>query len=217
MKIYQLFINILLGAFAAYVLMDLYYVKHSGLRGPQGPQGERGIQGVQGFRGAKGDQGLSGILVLNKLHAYHTLTQTTVGAENIPVRFNTFEASKSLGFTIVNDGSGNPTRLTAASAGIYDIQTIMQVHKKSGGGTHQLYSWFRINGTDEPYSNQTVTLENNGDFVVMSCNEVVTLASGQYVEVMWRANDASLELLKNTTVPGIPEIPSASITIVQVG
>jgi hypothetical protein len=45
----------------------------------------------------------------------------------------------------------------------------------------------------------------------------VTLASGQYVEVMWRATAASLELLKNTTVPGIPEIPSSTVTIVQVG
>jgi len=194
-----------------------------GIQGLKGDQGIPGIKGDQGLQGVKGDQGIQGIqgvpgvLGINRLHAFDTTTQTTAGNENIAVKFNTVVSSETAGFTIVNNSLGNKTRITAVNSGIYNFFVTLQVHKKSGGGAKQLYTWFRVYEADEPNSNQTVTLANNGDLLLVTYTTFHNLNAGQYVEVMWRATDNSLEFLRNTTVAGIPEIPSVRVTVNQVG
>lgn len=185
--------------------------------GPQGPQGLQGIQGIQGIQGPQGIQGAPGVLNLNRLDAYSTVTQTTAGSENIPVQFDVVESGNTFGFTIANDTLNRPSRITAANAGVYNFQVSLQIHKKAGGGAHRLWSWFRKNEVDEAYSAQTVTLANNGDLLLVTFHHFITMTANQYVESMWRANDSSLELLRNTTVAGVPNIPSAFLTVFQIG
>ena len=196
---------------------------NQGIQGPKGDQGIQGVKGDQGIQGIKGDQGIQGIqgvpgvLGSNRMHAYDTTTQTTAGNENIAIKFNTIVTSETVGYTIANNTLGNPTRITSTNAGIYLFSCTLQVHKKSGGGAKQLYTWFRVNESNESYSNQTVTLANNGDLLFVTYSTFHNLTAGQYVEVMWRATDNSLELLKNTTVAGIPDIPSVRVLVNQVG
>jgi hypothetical protein len=188
-----------------------------GPQGIQGPQGLPGQQGVPGTPGTPGTPGAPGFLSANRLNAYHTETQTTLGGENIPVRFNTLKSSETSGISIQNNALGQPSRITVSSSGTYNFQVLAQVHKKSGGGTHRLFAWFRKNEVDEAYSTQTVTLANNGDLVILNFSNDVVMTSGQYVEVMWRANDSSIELLRNTSVPQVPSVPSSVITVLQIG
>ena len=56
-------------------------------------------------------------------------TQTAVSANTAyAVKLNTTDLTN--GVSVVNDGSGNPTRITLANTGIYNIQFSLQLSKK---------------------------------------------------------------------------------------
>jgi hypothetical protein len=157
--------------------------------------------------------------VLNQLASgsfYDTTTQTTGVATAKAMRFNTIDFATTNGVTILNDSFGAPTRITVSQNGVYNIAFSAQLHKTSGGGATQIYIWFRIDGTDIPDSNTTLTLANNGDLLVAAWNFFTKMNAGNSVEIMWQASAASVELLRNTTVSPLPAIPSVIATINRV-
>jgi len=147
---------------------------------------------------------------------YDTTTQTTVGNENLAMKFNTTDTSSTSGFSITNDTLGRPTRITSTVTGIYNVQFSAQLHKTSTGPAQQVYIWFRVNNVDIPNSATVLTLANNGDFLVAAWNFYTPLTAGQYVEIMWRATASNIELQRNTTIPSVPGIPSVIATIEKV-
>jgi hypothetical protein len=147
---------------------------------------------------------------------YDTTTQTTVGNENLAMKFNTTDTSSTSGFSITNDTLGRPTRITSTVTGIYNVQFSAQLHKTSGGGATQTYIWFRVNNVDIPNSATVLTLANNGDLLVAAWNFYTPLTAGQYIEIMWRASASNIELQRNTTIPSVPGIPSVIATIERV-
>ena len=147
---------------------------------------------------------------------YDTTTQTTIGNETLPMKLNTTDLSATNGFSIVNDTLGRPTRITSTESGVYNLQFSAQLHKTSGGGATQIYIWFSVDGFDLADSATTLTLANNGDLLVAAWNYFVDLTAGQYVEIMWRASGANIEIQRNTTVPSVPGIPSVIATINKV-
>lgn len=147
---------------------------------------------------------------------YDTTTQTTIGNETLPMKLNTTDVAATSGFSIANDTLGRPTRITTTETGVFNVQFSAQLHKTSGGGATQIYIWFRRNGFDLVDSATTLTLANNGDLLVAAWNYFVDLTTGQYVEIMWRASAANIEIQRNTTVPSVPGIPSVIATINRV-
>ena len=147
---------------------------------------------------------------------YDTTTQTTIGNETLPMKLNTTDVAATSGFSIANDTLGRPTRITTTETGVFNVQFSAQLHKTSGGGATQIYIWFRRNGVDLVDSATTLTLANNGDLLVAAWNYFVDLTTGQYVEIMWRASAANIEIQRNTTVPSVPGIPSVIATINRV-
>jgi hypothetical protein len=75
------------------------------------------------------------------------------------VRFNTTDLSN--GVSIVNDGLGNPTRVTLANTGVYNIQFSLQLEKISGTGNYVIDIWLRKNGDDIEGSTGKVVLTGN--------------------------------------------------------
>ena len=116
--------------------------------------------------------------------------------------------------SIQNDLSGNPTQITVAETGIYNIQFSAQIRKSAGGGTQDIDIWLSKNNVDEPFSATKLTLANNGHYVVGAWNWFVQLNAGEFAEIIWSVTDLSVYLEADST--HVPAIPSLITTICRV-
>ena len=144
---------------------------------------------------------------------YDTTTQSVGANTSVPMKLNTTDLTCTNGVSIVNDLSGNPTKIITANAGKYNIQFSAQLRKTSGGQAEQIYIWFRQDGLDIPFSNTTLTLANNGDLLVAAWNIYANMTAGGNIQIMWRTSLGTVQIYANTTIPGLPEIPSVITTI----
>jgi hypothetical protein len=145
-----------------------------------------------------------------------TTTQTAVLANTAyPVKFNTTDLTNAV--TVVNDGSGNPTRITLANAGIYNIQFSLQLEKTGGSGNFIVDIWIRKNGVDIPSTTGKVVLTGSASAspIVAAWNYVLDLAATDYVQLMWSTSNNNAVLLASVATPPHPSVPSAILTVTQ--
>ena len=145
-----------------------------------------------------------------------TTTQTAVSANTAyPVKFNTTDLSNSV--TVVNDGSGNPTRITLANAGIYNIQFSLQLEKTGGSGNFIVDIWIRKNGVDVPSTTGKVVLTGSASAspIVAAWNYVLDLAAADYIQLVWSTSNNNAVILSAVATPPHPSVPSAILTVTQ--
>ena len=127
------------------------------------------------------------------ISAYSAIDQTGSTSAATAVIIGT--TSVSSGISVANDGAGNPTRITFAAAGTYAVMPSLQF-ANSGGADHDVTIWFRKNGTNIAASATTLTVPKASDggaaFFQIVFYEQVT--AGQYIEVMWLPENASVTL-----------------------
>lgn len=164
--------------------------------GPQGPAGT----GADGYL----------------LQAYDSTDQvaasTTVA---YPIRLGTVDISD--GITVANNGSSQPTRITFANDGNYDVQFSIQFVNTSASEANANV-WFRKNDVDLADSNSQITVpKKHGSAdgaIIMALNLIVNAAGGDYVEIMWQteSTDVSIQHLPAGTTPDTPATPSVIVT-----
>jgi hypothetical protein len=143
-------------------------------------------------------------------------TQSAVLANTAyPVKFNTINLAN--GVSVVNDGSGNPTRVTLANTGIYNIQFSLQLEKTGGGGNMIVDVWVRKNGVDIPSTTGKVVLTGSvsASPVIAAWNYVLDLVAGDYVQLMWATSNNNVVILAAPATPPHPSIPSSILTVTQ--
>jgi hypothetical protein len=111
------------------------------------------------------------------------------------------------------------SRITVANAGVYNIQFSAQLDN-SDSQEHDADIWIALNGTTVANSNTQVTVPNshgstNGN-AVAAWNFVLTLAAGDYIELMWSVQDVSISLPTYSAVSPHPATPSLIVTVSQV-
>jgi len=128
------------------------------------------------------------------------------------VTFNTTDFSNG-----VTMASGS--RITVADAGIWNLQFSIQFKNTSNDG-QDVDIWFRKNGTNIANSNSRFHLsqrKSSGDpsHLIAAMNFFVSLATNDYVEIMWRttSTDVSIEHFGTSTSPTRPAVPSAIVTM----
>lgn len=140
-----------------------------------------------------------------------TATQPNAGATaaNV-VTYDT--ANLSSGVSVVSS-----SRITMATAGVYDIQFSAQFQKSSGGDDY-VDLWLSKNGANVPNTNTTLHLTSNPGYAVGAWNFLVSAASGDYFELYWHSADTTMELHAAAagTNPTRPAIPSVILTATQV-
>jgi hypothetical protein len=131
------------------------------------------------------------------------------------VKLNTTDLSN--GVTVVNNGSGNPTRITLANTGIYNIQFSLQLEKTGGSGNMIADIWVRKNGVDIPSTTGKVVLTGsaNASPIIAAWNYVLDLTGGDYIELMWSTSNVNVEIVAASAATPHPAIPSAIVTITQ--
>ena len=143
-------------------------------------------------------------------------TQTAALANTAyAVKLNTTDLTN--GVSVVNDGSGNPTQITLANTGIYNIQFSLQLEKTGGGGNFTVDVWVRKNGVDIPNTTGKVVLTGsaNASPIVAAWNYVLDLAANDYVQLMWSTSNNHSVLLSAVATPPHTGIPSAILTVTQ--
>jgi hypothetical protein len=128
------------------------------------------------------------------------------------VTFNTTDFANG-----VTMASGS--RITVADAGIWNLQFSIQFKNTSNDG-QDVDIWFRKNGTNIANSNSRFHLsqrKSSGDpsHLIAAMNFFVSLATNDYVEIMWRttSTDVSIEHFGTSTSPTRPAVPSAIVTM----
>lgn len=123
------------------------------------------------------------------------------------------------GVTVANNGSGDPTRVTVANAGVYNFQFSLQLDN-SDSQAHDADIWLSLNGSTLANSNTQVTVPskhggNNGN-AVAAWNFVLSLDAGDYVELMWSAQNVSIRVPHYDASAPMPATPSVIVSITSV-
>jgi hypothetical protein len=149
--------------------------------------------------------------------AFQDNTRQIAAAINTPyaVRLNTTDLSDSV--TIVNNGSGDPTRITIANTGVYNIQFSLQLEKSGGSGNMTANIWLRKNGVDVPSTTGKVVLTGSASAspVIAAWNYVLDVVGGDYYELMWAVSNIHVEIFAEAATPPHPATPSAILTVTQ--
>jgi hypothetical protein len=152
------------------------------------------------------------------ISCYDLTDQTAVVDTPTPVKFNAIGASN--GISVTNNGSGNPTRITFAAPGLYNVSINLQIDNSSSSD-HSLRIWQRINGTDVVASSSVVSVPKaaDGGTYVFELNTLSSFTGGQYLEIMFAVSNVALTLRHDaaTTSPYVsPSVPSAIFIATQV-
>lgn len=131
------------------------------------------------------------------------------------VKLNTTDLTN--GVSVVNDGSSNPTRITLANTGIYNIQFSLQLEKTGGSGNMIADIWIRKNGVDIPSTTGKVVLTGsaNASPIVAAWNYVFDLAAGDYIQLMWSTSNDNVVIKAAAATSPHPSIPSVILTVTQ--
>jgi hypothetical protein len=144
-------------------------------------------------------------------------TQDQSDGVDTPTPLTVNNTAEQVGVTIANDGSARPSRITFAYAGTYNIQFSAQLHNTGGGGSGQTVNiWFRLNGVDIPNSDTKVTVNTNNPYFVAAWNFIQTVSATNYIEIMFKTDNANIVFEYEAATANSPAIPSVIITAQQI-
>ena len=146
---------------------------------------------------------------------YDISTFSTLGSVEEFMEFGS--SVGALDVSIVNNGLGNPTQITVAQTGVYNIQFSAQL-TKTGGTAADVNIYFKKNGVNIGSSNTIVTLANNNHYIVAAWNLFVQLNAGEHAEIVWYTTNANVQLFSiPVAVPPVDTVPSVILTVSKVG
>jgi len=145
-----------------------------------------------------------------------TTTQTAASINTAyAVKLNTTDLTN--GVSVVNDGSGNPTKIRLANTGIYNIQFSLQLEKTGGSGNMTADIWLRKNSVDIPSTTGKIVLTGsaNASPVIAAWNYVLDLAAGDSIQLMWAVSNTNVAIVAASATSPHPSIPSVILTVTQ--
>lgn len=192
----------------------------SGTSGAAGTAGTSGQAGTSGTTGFSGTSGVSGASSLYYGSFYDVTDQTGPRATVLLMKFGNTDLSN--GVSITNDGSGNPTLITVANAGKYNIQFSAQMVSTTGNSATRATIWLRKNGTDVPSSASYISFPGNSVYIVAAWNFLVDASAGNTFQLAWHIdsnvdNAVTLAYEPAGVAPVHPDIPSTILTVTQIG
>ena len=143
-------------------------------------------------------------------------TSTVAAGVNtvMPVLFNGVNTNSSQVYI------GTPTsRIYITNSGIYNYQYSLQL-TNSAAQIHAVTVWIRVNGIDITNSSSAINLPvKRGSVnaaVILALNYLVPIQAGDYIELMWTADDAAVSLATlpaSVVAPIHPAAPAAIVTV----
>ena len=139
---------------------------------------------------------------------YNTATQTQATANvAASVAFNTTDISVG-----VRLRSPSTSEIEVDTEGIYNFQASMQFDS-AGGSNHEVWVWFRKNGTDIPNSAMYLNIQNNQSEILQAFNLLVEMKALDYLEVVWEVGNINAEMAAFAATGVHPAVPSIILTV----
>lgn len=144
-----------------------------------------------------------------------TMTNVTPGT-GMPMHFDTADIHGH-GVEVSNDLSGNPTKVTVDTTGLYNFQFSAQLNKNSGGSSAiDVYIWAAVDGTAVPETNTRVTIQGPSSYTVAAWNLILNMTAGQYFQLMWGSADSHAEITYIASPALGPAVPAVILTVNRV-
>ena len=153
--------------------------------------------------------------VLLGFNNYGTFLDTTTQTPAVintayPITYNT--TVEAFGVSI---DSTYRSRIVVARSGVYNFQFSVQLDK-TGGGLANTWLWFRKNGVDIANSASHVVVNGPNDQKVAAWNYLVTMATGDYFELVWAADTTTAQVHYDAATAPVPAVPSVIMTVCYV-
>lgn len=145
---------------------------------------------------------------------YSSLDQTDGTTPHLMFCETTADAD---GVTMELGDEGTKSEITFAHAGTYNIQFSSQLHNTGGGGSGNTVNiWFRLNGNNIADSNTRLAVPSNVPYLVAAWNFIVSVAAGDYFEIVWFTDNSNIILEHLNSTVTQPAVPSVIITAQQI-
>ena len=179
---------------------------------PVGSQGQL----LQAFSTASSGIAWTSIVAPTYGAFYSTQTQTVAGVGvSTPITYNaTYEAYNAQ----IYGGAGTSSRIQIQTAGTYNIQFSAQINLADGNQPQKGDFWFRINGSDVPQSNTTMSITGKDYETVLALNFISYFAVNDYLELIMSSSDSNFQIHAESalTSPPRPDVPSIILSVVPV-
>lgn len=110
---------------------------------------------------------------------------------------------------------GAPTsRIVVANAGLYNFSASFQLTSGSAS-VKNVWIWYRKNGTDIANSALITSMDSGTAIRVPSRTFLISLVAGDYVELMWAADDVNVTLDAIPATAFAPAAPAALLSVNQ--
>ena len=111
---------------------------------------------------------------------------------------------------------GSPlSRVVIAQAGLYNIAASVQI-TSTNAAQKSIWVWLRLNGTtDFPNSARVASITLNGGYLVVTLNEVYSLLAGDFIEVMYAADNTNVSIATVAATAFAPAAPAVILAVTQ--
>ena len=111
--------------------------------------------------------------------------------------------------------SSDTTKINFAKSGTYHIVFSATIHSENASAKH-IYFFPRIDTVNVSGSTIMHSLDTNNNRKVVTRAGLFQITSGSYLQAMWSTDDTDLDLHGVSGLSFAPDIPSATITIMEV-
>jgi hypothetical protein len=107
------------------------------------------------------------------------------------------------------------SEIYVAQAGLYNIAASVQI-TSNNSAQKSVWVWLRKNGTtDFPNSARVASITLNNGYLVVTLNEVASLLAGDFIEVMYAADNTNVSIATVAATAFAPAAPAVILAVTQ--
>lgn len=107
------------------------------------------------------------------------------------------------------------SEIEISHTGLYNIACSVQI-TSTNSSQKSIWVWLRLNGTtDFPNSARVASITLNNGYVVVTLNEVYSFAAGDFIEVMYAADDTNISIATVAATAFAPAAPAVILAVTQ--
>lgn len=110
---------------------------------------------------------------------------------------------------------GTTSQIIVAQTGLYNIAASVQI-TSTNSSQKSIWVWLRLNGTTNfPNSARVASITLNNGYLVVSLNEVASLAANDFIEVMYAADNTNVSIATVAATAFAPAAPAVILAVTQ--
>lgn len=110
---------------------------------------------------------------------------------------------------------GTTSQIIIAQAGLYNIACSVQI-TSNNAAQKSIWVWLRKNGTTNfTNSARVASITLNGGYLVVTLNEVASFLAGDFIEVMYAANNTNVSIATIAATAFAPAAPAVILAVTQ--